>query len=213
MTRQEVEEMLTALVAAYKKKEFQDELHEEWSYAGKDEMAQGRARQKVASHTRSRSSRDTASSRPKYGFEPTKKGVAQAAAACNARDSEYTEHMRWMHFALQWLVSPLEQKVNPGFVEDAQVPREELRDPERPLPGKKGSYFVVVGGEDRGGIVVRREEDTDSTMYGTRLKTGAKVRAREDVTKGFRLKYELIDGEGPEFGWVSTAVGSKKLMA
>merc|ERR1712217_427375 len=189
----------------YSKKDFQAELHKAWKAAGKDEMNQGKARQQVCLPRQ-------IPIITKFGFEGSKKGVSQSLAACMAQDANYTEHMRWMHNALGWLVNPTEQKANPNFVPDAQVPHPELEDPNRPLPGQKGCYYMVVGGETRGGIVVRRGEDKDSPFYSVLLKTGAKVKALEDVTNNNRLKYELCEGDGPECGWVTTEVKEKKLV-
>merc|ERR1719323_2780523 len=111
--------MLKAFVEVYCKKEFQTELHKAWENAGRDEMEQGKARQKVCLPYQ-------IPIITQFGFEGSKKGVSQSLAACMARDSEYTEYMRWLHNALGWLVNPNEQRANPGFVEQAQVPRPEI---------------------------------------------------------------------------------------
>mmetsp|Transcript_134139 Transcript_134139/g.244693 ORF Transcript_134139/g.244693 Transcript_134139/m.244693 type:complete len:1058 (-) Transcript_134139:187-3360(-) len=68
----------------------------------------------------------------------------------------------------------------------------------------------VVGGKDKGGILVREEKATSSPALLERLSTGALVRVRASV--GCRVLYELVKGTGPHSGWVSTQAGSTTLM-
>jgi len=60
----------------------------------------------------------------------------------------------------------------------------------------------VVGGEDRGGILVRETASLESAKYPERLSTGALV--EELARSGDRLMYRLLAGTGPETGWVAT---------
>eukprot|EP00438_Fugacium_kawagutii_P017606 Skav213582 [mRNA] locus=scaffold1790:255701:256902:- [translate_table: standard] len=81
--------------------------------------------------------------------------------------------------------------------------------------------WEIVGGADKGGIIVRlsREEDlrstrldgenTKSTQLDDRLSTGALV--EEIELKGDRLNYRLALGTGPQTGWVSTKLKDKDL--
>lgn len=66
----------------------------------------------------------------------------------------------------------------------------------------------VVGGGDKGGIVVRTGKDVSSPATDQRLSTGALVRqlALEDE----RLQYELLTGQGPQTGWVSVRLKDGK---
>mmetsp|Transcript_77956 Transcript_77956/g.176191 ORF Transcript_77956/g.176191 Transcript_77956/m.176191 type:complete len:225 (+) Transcript_77956:3-677(+) len=64
--------------------------------------------------------------------------------------------------------------------------------------GKK--LWSVVGGGKSGGIMVRREKGLQSPELG-RLATGTKIKQLE--LKGDRLHYEKVEGDGPDFGWVS----------
>jgi len=73
------------------------------------------------------------------------------------------------------------------------------------------SVCQVVGGEGKGGILVRTDKDTCSPEISERLATGALVQIFETV--GSRARYEKISGSGPMSGWVSTQVGSKLLLA
>merc|ERR1712014_492214 len=60
--------------------------------------------------------------------------------------------------------------------------------------------WVVVGGVDKGGIIVRQSSETSSQQTG-RLEHGAVVHEKE--RKGDRLHYERLTGNGPKSGWVS----------
>mmetsp|Transcript_77368 Transcript_77368/g.135225 ORF Transcript_77368/g.135225 Transcript_77368/m.135225 type:complete len:429 (+) Transcript_77368:65-1351(+) len=70
--------------------------------------------------------------------------------------------------------------------------------------------WEVVGGADKGGILVREGKDLASPQATRRLSTGARV--RELNLLGERLEYELIDGSGPETGWVSLKLKDKVLL-
>lgn len=70
--------------------------------------------------------------------------------------------------------------------------------------------WEVVGGADKGGILVRDGESTSSTQLTARLSTGATVEQLE--LKGQRLHYRLKTGTGPEEGWISIALSGKDLV-
>lgn len=61
--------------------------------------------------------------------------------------------------------------------------------------------WEVVGGKDKGGIVVRTGQSLTSSQSPDRLSTGAIV--KELALDGERLHYELVSGSGPSEGWVS----------
>eukprot|EP00931_Biecheleriopsis_adriatica_P050503 TRINITY_DN29246_c0_g1_i1.p1 TRINITY_DN29246_c0_g1~~TRINITY_DN29246_c0_g1_i1.p1 ORF type:complete len:212 (+),score=46.63 TRINITY_DN29246_c0_g1_i1:40-636(+) len=68
--------------------------------------------------------------------------------------------------------------------------------------------WKIVGGADKGGIIVRQSESLKSPEIG-RVSTGAIV---EEVARvGDRLCYRLEDGKGPSKGWVSLKVSGKEL--
>lgn len=69
--------------------------------------------------------------------------------------------------------------------------------------------WEIVGGSDKGGIVVREGESTSSTQCPDRLSTGALVEELE--LKGQRLHYRRCTGSGPEEGWVSISLSGKDL--
>mmetsp|Transcript_50376 Transcript_50376/g.92264 ORF Transcript_50376/g.92264 Transcript_50376/m.92264 type:complete len:570 (+) Transcript_50376:78-1787(+) len=68
----------------------------------------------------------------------------------------------------------------------------------------------VVGGADKGGILVRAGRDLKSAAEAERLSTGAKI--KELALEGDRLKYELKEGTGPSIGWVSLKLKDKELV-
>jgi len=61
--------------------------------------------------------------------------------------------------------------------------------------------WEVVGGIDRGGIVVREGPEVTSSPESSRLSVGALVKQLK--LEGDRLYYLLLAGAGPGYGWVS----------
>lgn len=74
----------------------------------------------------------------------------------------------------------------------------------------ESQIWEVVGGGDAGGILVRAGKDTSSKQEDIRLSTGALV--KELTLAGTRLHYELLVGDGPASGWVSTSLKGKDLV-
>eukprot|EP00930_Biecheleria_cincta_P057208 TRINITY_DN43183_c0_g1_i1.p1 TRINITY_DN43183_c0_g1~~TRINITY_DN43183_c0_g1_i1.p1 ORF type:complete len:1002 (-),score=143.82 TRINITY_DN43183_c0_g1_i1:276-3239(-) len=72
-----------------------------------------------------------------------------------------------------------------------------------------GTVWLVVGGGDKGGIVVRKAESLKSPEL-ARLGTGARVEELERI--GERLHYKKLAGDGPDFGWVSTSIKGNPLL-
>lgn len=70
--------------------------------------------------------------------------------------------------------------------------------------------WQVVGGADKGGIVVRLGQELSSAQDAKRLSTGAKVKELSLI--GERLRYELVSGTGPPTGWVSVKLKDKELI-
>ena len=54
--------------------------------------------------------------------------------------------------------------------------------------------WMIVGGVDKGGVVVREGADLQSPMKSSRLSTGAVVEQLE--LRGERLRYQLQSGTG-----------------
>ena len=72
------------------------------------------------------------------------------------------------------------------------------------------SQWEVVGGVDKGGILVREGQDLKSTQCADRLTTGSVV--AEIALAGERLHYKLVTGTGPDEGWVSLKISGKQLL-
>ncbi|CAK9000539.1 unnamed protein product [Durusdinium trenchii] len=72
--------------------------------------------------------------------------------------------------------------------------------------------WEVIGGADKGGVIVRVDEEISSTPFPDRLTTGSLVMEVELV--GDRLCYDRIagTGAGPDSGWVSVRLGLKELL-
>jgi len=70
--------------------------------------------------------------------------------------------------------------------------------------------WEVVGGGDKGGILVRAGKETSSEQLPDRLATGAKL--EEVELAGDRLHYKKLSGDGPDEGWVSLKAGGKLLV-
>lgn len=68
----------------------------------------------------------------------------------------------------------------------------------------------VVGGSDRGGIVVRLGREFGSPKLSERLSCGAII-AQAEVA-GERLQYTLLQGPGPDTGWVSISLQGRDLL-
>uniref|UniRef100_A0A977TQI4 holo-[acyl-carrier-protein] synthase n=1 Tax=Amphidinium carterae TaxID=2961 RepID=A0A977TQI4_AMPCA len=71
--------------------------------------------------------------------------------------------------------------------------------------------WQVVGGAEKGGILVREGQDLKSADLPERLSTGAEIEELE--LKGDRLHYKLSKGSGPAEGWVSTKISGKTLVS
>jgi len=70
--------------------------------------------------------------------------------------------------------------------------------------------WEVVGGADKGGILVREGEGTSSAKVEERLATGSIV--EEVKLAGERLNYKIKTGSGPQTGWVSIKITGKDLL-
>lgn len=75
----------------------------------------------------------------------------------------------------------------------------------------KRQIWEVIGGTDKGGIMVRAGRDLTSTQHPLKLATGARVEQVERI--GDRLHYRLLEGQGPSEGWVSVKLKEKVLLA
>merc|ERR1719436_2039468 len=102
MTEEQVIEMEETLLGEMKKASFQNALHEAWTKNAGDMMAQMKARQEITLPIQ-------IPVITKYGFEGTRKGLAQSTAAVG-KVPVTSDRMRNNHEALMWLCDPDEQK-------------------------------------------------------------------------------------------------------
>lgn len=72
------------------------------------------------------------------------------------------------------------------------------------------TVWAVTAGAGRGGIMVREGVSLKSPELRARLETGSLV--RELATRGDRLHYQLLQGEGPMSGWVSLRAAGVDLL-
>merc|ERR1719210_630458 len=74
------------------------------------------------------------------------------------------------------------------------------------------SLWEVVGGGDKGGILIREGEALTSAATPDRLSTGSIVEELE--LKGERLHFKLVEGTGtgPAEGWASLKISGKDLL-
>lgn len=70
--------------------------------------------------------------------------------------------------------------------------------------------WEVVGGADKGGILVREGQDLSTPQTAERLSTGALV--EEIALVGERLNFKRVTGTGPATGWVSISLKDKVLV-
>eukprot|EP00913_Durusdinium_trenchii_P014946 g14020.t1 len=75
----------------------------------------------------------------------------------------------------------------------------------------EGRTWKVVGGGDKGGVLVRQGKALTSEQLPQRLSTGALV--KELKLEGDRLQFQLTEtGTGPATGWVSLKLKDKELL-
>lgn len=69
--------------------------------------------------------------------------------------------------------------------------------------------WKIVGGGDKGGVLVRESQDLASKASASRLATDSIVEQLE--LHGDRLWYKLVTGAGPTIGWISIRIKGKEL--
>eukprot|EP00933_Yihiella_yeosuensis_P060021 TRINITY_DN6197_c0_g2_i3.p1 TRINITY_DN6197_c0_g2~~TRINITY_DN6197_c0_g2_i3.p1 ORF type:complete len:300 (-),score=48.98 TRINITY_DN6197_c0_g2_i3:249-1148(-) len=79
-----------------------------------------------------------------------------------------------------------------------------------PSPEAISGQWEVVGGADKGGILVRDGQELTSKALDSRLSHGAVVEGLH--LAGDRLHYRLVTGSGPQEGWVSLKISSGTLL-
>mmetsp|Transcript_17351 Transcript_17351/g.50734 ORF Transcript_17351/g.50734 Transcript_17351/m.50734 type:complete len:242 (-) Transcript_17351:169-894(-) len=148
---------------------------------------------------------------PSFGFEASRKGVQASLKAFNPLNSLAVVNEK--NALMQYLIDPqMQQTVAAKHLPAPRgVPASRVQTPDpSDWPEGSGKVWVVVGGAQTGGIVVRRGEQTKTAELPQRLGTGALVEQLE--LSGDRLKYQRMDGTGPDIGWVSVSFKGKPLL-
>lgn len=70
--------------------------------------------------------------------------------------------------------------------------------------------WQAIGGANSGGVIARSGLSLKSDLLPDRVSTGSILQEVELI--GERLNYKLLEGSGPEFGWVSISVRDKDLV-
>mmetsp|Transcript_125185 Transcript_125185/g.365599 ORF Transcript_125185/g.365599 Transcript_125185/m.365599 type:complete len:669 (-) Transcript_125185:190-2196(-) len=73
-----------------------------------------------------------------------------------------------------------------------------------------GRIWLVVGGGNTGGILVRKGESMQSPLLPERLATGARI--EQLFIRNNRLQYQKISGDGPDLGFVSVKNNQNNLV-
>lgn len=151
----------------------------------------------------------------KFGFPASEKGAVFSSMAFKelnahppiAEKSDLVQYL--LHPETQKeLQANLNKKAPRGISEGRQSNPEPTEWTEEEL----GKVWVVVGGKDSGGIVVRKEANVSSQQFPQRLGTNATFEQLELKMKGERIKYQKIDGDGPDIGWVSVSLKGNPLV-
>lgn len=85
------------------------------------------------------------------------------------------------------------------------------RQPPPPSQPRPGAFWEVVGGSEKGGIVVRHARDAGSQVYNDRLSFGSVLEAVE--RKGEEIHFRRVSGSGPMGGWVSLQHRGRPMVA
>lgn len=194
-------EIRRALIKEYISLDFQSKLCEVHSQAGRSKLAQAEARQALCLTVQG----------PiisQYGFEPTRTGILKCTRCLETPELQADPDIYQETSLLCWLLDPTRQRKYPvpPRVYDMFKPRE-LRVDEGTGEGRR---WVVTGGVARGGIVVRNGKTLKAPECISRLSTGATIE-QIDLKDG-RLHYKKIEGDGPDFGWVSVSFMGKPLV-
>jgi len=95
----------------------------------------------------------------------------------------------------------------------AEAKMKEMQAAEAPASGPVavpvGQIWEIVGGADKGGVLVREGLELNSAQSASRLATGTMVEELE--LRGERLHFRRITGSGPDEGWISIALKDKVL--
>jgi len=154
---------------------------------------------------------------PRYGFQPSMEGVAEMRKAISetfADDPEIQANTEAINQLIGKTWGSHNGEQNAALAETASEwvkprPRPRYEMAKQHVDLTEG-YWVVTGGKNRGGLLVRLAVDTTSHAHHAVLEPGAVVKEMQ-VING-RLYYEKITGVGPNYGWVTLQIGDRNLL-
>jgi len=199
--------MQDELIKGYMTRKFQEILWTGMAAAGSDPLKLARARVQACERVQ-------LPVLAILGFEASRKGLQQSIQAFTPAMNGHPV-IAEKNILMQYLISPDVQQEVAKRLGTAPVGIGRFR-AQNPNPEDwrddldAGRVWQVVGGEDKGGIIVRLSESTSSPQLGQRISTGAKLLELE--LREERLKFEKLSGDGPDIGWVSIALKGSMLV-
>lgn len=206
LSLEEAKKFEDGLITGYLTEEFQRQIWAAWSGYGDNQLEFAKHRQEVCLTVQ-------APVIEAFGFAPTREGVL---ASTKAFSNEVNGHpdIALRNGLMQYLIDPgMQQKVAEGMILAplGVLPSRKSRpEPDEWLDSHPGKVWIVTGGGDKGGILVRQGVDTNSAQLESRLATGTIFEQLD--RDGDRLKFEKMAGSGPDIGWVSITFKNKPLV-
>lgn len=206
LTLEDAIKLEDGLIKGYITEVFQNKIWDAWKAHGNDALEIAKKRQEICLEVQGPVIQQ-------FGFEPTRAGVAQSVKAFTPEMNAHPE-IGWRNSLMGYLINPnLQKKVADGHVAapvGVLPSRRKRPEPDEWPEAVPGHVWMVVGGRDKGGIMVRSGKETTSAQFDKRLSTGAIF--EEIEMEGDRIKYEKMVGDGPDMGWVSTAFKGSVLV-
>jgi len=198
--------MEDGLIKGYLTEEFQIAIWDAWRAHGDDQLEMAKKRQAICLEVQGPVIEQ-------FGFESSRAGVMESVKAFTQEINDHPE-IAWRNAFMAYLIDPgQQQKVATGRMAapPGALPSRKARpDPAEWPEGLSGHVWRVVGGKDKGGIMVRSGKDVKSAQLDKRLATGTIFEELEKDED--RIKYEKIKGDGPDMGWVSMTFKSTVLV-
>jgi len=202
LTEEQVLAIHHQLAKEYKKAEFQLRLHAAWAKSGGVKVHQRSAVREACWSVQ-------LPLMLRYGFEESGSGLQDFTSSLTA--APQTAELETLRSTISWLLNPEHQEDWPDFVPDAELPKPEHGQLRPDDLRARGSRWLVTGGPQGRGLLVRKGEALDSAAFPFRLQKGAQLRAL-DAVEGNRLHYRRLSGDGPDFGWISIEANGNTLV-
>lgn len=206
LSLQDAIKMQDQLITGYLTEDFQKKIWAAFKSYGEDQLEMMKKRQEICLTVQGPVIE-------KFGFDPDRQGVSNSSKAFTP-EMNANEQVLMRNNLMQYLIDPgMQGKVAEGRVvgPPGVIPsRKQRPEPEEWLDSNSGKVWIVTGGGDKGGIVVRNGQDTNSAQLDSRLGTGAIVEQMD--REGDRLKFEKMIGSGPDIGWISISFKNKPIV-